>query len=65
LKLSLFEEGWEHTNHAVILVGYGVDQRSGLKYWLIQNTWGDRWGDRTIEVVAGEYCFGTLMHVWM
>jgi len=30
LKLSLFEEGWEHTNHAVILVGYGVDQRSGL-----------------------------------
>jgi len=32
-------------NHAVTLVGYGKDHTKGAKYWLIQNSWGDDWGE--------------------
>lgn len=32
-------------DHAVVLVGFGKDEGSGHKFWLIQNSWGPDWGE--------------------
>jgi hypothetical protein len=39
-------------NHAVILVGYGLDTTTNLNYWLIRNSWGSYWGDKGYIKIA-------------
>ncbi len=31
-------------DHAVVLVGYGVD--NGQKYWTVRNSWSPAWGEK-------------------
>jgi len=48
---ALYEKGvFEHAdtevNHAVVLVGYGVDKKTKEKYWKIRNSWGLNFGEQ-------------------
>jgi len=31
--------------HCVVVLGWGVDERSGQNFWLIQNSYGSQWAD--------------------
>jgi cathepsin C len=35
---------WEKVEHSITIVGYG--EEDGVKYWILQNTWGENWGEK-------------------
>lgn len=35
---------WIEVSHSVLCYGWG--ESKGVKYWLLQNSWGHHWGDR-------------------
>lgn len=39
------KSGAQAIEHDISVVGYGVDEDTGLKYWLIRNSWGTYWGE--------------------
>jgi len=42
---GIFTSVSKTVDHAVTLIGYGQEDKSKAKYWLIQNSWTDRWGE--------------------
>ncbi len=47
LKQNISKPEWQKVDHSVLLVGWGVERLNGqeIKYWLLQNSWGARWGE--------------------
>ena len=40
------EEGEsQQTNHIVAIIGWGSDNDTGKKHWIIRNSWGQYWGE--------------------
>lgn len=40
--------------HAIVLVGWG-EEKNGIKYWIIRNSWGKNWGDNGyFKMIRGE-----------
>ena len=35
---------WMEMNHSVVIVGWGVDEKSNTKYWIARNSYGPKWG---------------------
>jgi len=47
------QDHYERVNHAVLVTGFG--EQDGKKYWNVQNSWGDTWGDGGyIKVARGK-----------
>jgi C1A family cysteine protease len=46
-------------NHSVVIVGWGVDQKTGTKFWKVRNSYGEKWGMKGDFLVRrGENDFG-------
>jgi cathepsin C len=43
IESGLSRPEWTKVDHSMTLVGWG--EESGKKYWLLQNSWGEGWGD--------------------
>ena len=42
-------------DHAVNIIGYGTGEKTGVKYWLVRNSWGDSFEDKGyFKIIRGQ-----------
>lgn len=52
-------------DHSQLVVGYGTDDTTGLKYFLIKNSWGADWGENGyIRIEADHDTCGIYQMMW-
>lgn len=51
-------------NHAILIVGFGVDAKSGHKYWILKNSWGEDWGENGYVRLRRGMC-GITQHAFV
>lgn len=56
----------EHTpGHAIAIIGFGVDDKTNKPFWLVQNSWSDRWADRgRLRILRGNNILGIEEKAW-
>jgi cathepsin C len=37
-------KAWQNLNHSVVILGWGVDPVNETKYWIVRNSYGEKWG---------------------
>jgi cathepsin H len=53
------KSGPKDVNHAVLIVGYGVEPDVGLPYWIVKNSWGREFGEEGyFKIVRGRNMCG-------
>ena len=50
-------------SHAVQAIGWGQDEKTGIPYWIIKNSWGERWGENGFAKIQQGQC-GIDEMVW-
>jgi len=59
--ISLNDKGisWMDMNHSVVIVGWGKDEKTDTRYWIVRNSYGPKWGmDGDFLVKRGNNDFG-------
>ena len=57
--ISIPSKNSTELNHAVLLVGYDNDETG--EYWIIQNSWGKKWGEDGFANIRIEDGLGSLL----
>ena len=35
---------WMDMNHSVVIIGWGKDEKTATRYWIVRNSYGPHWG---------------------
>ena len=39
------ETGDKETTHIVSIIGWGMNETTGIQHWIVRNSWGQYWGE--------------------